>query len=330
MAATIKDIAKLTGLGYATISAYINGQNVRPKNKESIENAINELNYVRNEYARGLKLNKSKTIGILIPELHNEFSTRIISEAEDVLRAQGYSIIVSDCKSSEALEKKSIELLISKMVDGLIVMPTTAKPDNFSVAIARKIPVVVIDRLVNCKKISQIIINNREASFQAVKKLVDCGHRNIGLISGEQGIYTAYERCQGYKKALDGVNSFNENYIFCGDLTIEGGYLSMKKLINDFPEITAVFTTNYEVTIGSIMAINEMGKRVPYDYSFIGFDNTSLSSLIYPKLATVNQPLSQIGQKAAELILDLINKNVENSIYMLEAIIEEGGSIINL
>lgn len=326
MAATIKDIAKITGLGYATISAYINGVAVRPKNKELIESAILELGYVRNEYARGLKTHRSMTIGVLIPELNNVFSTTIISEMEDVLREQGYGIIVCDCRSDREIEQKALQFLLSKMVDGLIIMPISTDGVLFEKMENNGFPIVVIDRMTEFKDASYILINNREVSKIAVRKLIENGHRNIAIISGGDEVYTSAERKLGYKDALMEVGSYNTDYIYNGDLTVEGGYLAMKDIIEKYKDITALFVTNYEMSVGAIIAINELGKRIPDEYSFVGFDNMELSRVFTPKLATVNQPLAMIGKKSAETIMAMLGGNPSQTI-VLDAEIVEGESI---
>ena len=326
MTATIKDIAKKTNLGYATISAYLNGVRVKPQNKALIENAINELGYVRNEYARGLKTHRSMTIGVLIPELSDLFSTKIISVMEDFLREKGYGIIVSDYRSDSEIEQKSLQFLMSKMVDGLIVMPISMDGKIFQNVIDRNVPIVIIDRLTDNKDVSYIIINNREVSKNAVKMLIEKGHKEIALITGNNDVYTARERRLGYQDALQEVNNFKEEYIYDGSLTIEGGYLAMKQVVENHKEVTAIFVTNYDMTIGSIIAINELGKHIPEDYSFVGFDNMELSKVFSPKLATVNQPMNDIGRMSAEMLLDLIDKK-EVKTVILNAEIMGGASI---
>lgn len=326
MAATIKDIAKLTGLGLATVSAHINGVNVRPRNKEAIDKAIQDLGYVRNEYARGLKMHKSMTIGVLIPELSNIFSTTIISEMEDVLRMQGYGIIVCDCRSNKDIEVMSVQFLLSKMVDGLIIMPISSDCESLSKAHEANIPVVVIDRMTDSKKAAHIIINNREVSEAATSKLIERGHRKIAIITGNQDIYTARERFTGYRDALEKCGLYDNTLFYNGGLSVENGYLAMKQLISERSDVTALFVTNYEMTVGAIIAINEFGKKIPDDYSFVGFDNMELSKVISPSLATINQPLKEIGRQSANKILDLMQQNGLETV-VLEAEFDEGESI---
>lgn len=306
MAVTIKDLVKETGLGNATISAYLNGVAVRPYNKEKIEKAIEKLGYIRNEYARGLKMHKSNTIGVLIPELSNIFSTTIISEMEEILRGKGYGVIVCDCKSDAKLEQESMRFLLSKMVDGLIVMPISTDGEVFKIAKENDIPVTIIDRMTECKRASHIVINNREVSENAVNELIAKGYKKIGIVSGNDDIYTAKERKQGYKEALEKVGSYDENLVYDGKLTIEGSYIATKKMLEEHSDIQAVFVTNYEMTMGSLIAMSEKGIKVGTDIGFIGFDNQEIAKMFSPKLRTVAQPLKQIGQQAANTILGMI------------------------
>lgn len=325
MAATIKDIARETGLGYATISAYLNGGNVRPKNRELIEAAVKKLGYVRNEYARGLKTHRSMTVGVLIPELANTFSTTIISAVEDELRRHGYGILVCDCRSDPELEQKSLQFLQSKMVDGVIVMPVSTDGKLFD-SLAEATPAVAIDRFTLSERVSHVLINNRAISAQAVRQLIDGGHRRIALISGARGLYTADERRKGYEEAMRIAGCYEESMIYTGNFTVDGGYLAMKEIIQSGGDVTAVFVTNYEMTVGAIIAINEMGRKIPEDYSFIGFDNHDLSKVITPKLATVNQPLGEIGRQAAGLLLKQLAGGERQDI-ILPAALELGESI---
>lgn len=325
MAATIKDIARETKLGYATISAYLNGANVRPKNKERIEAAIQKLGYVRNEYARGLKTHRSMTIGVLIPELANTFSTTIISAMEDELRTRGYGILVCDCRSDSELEGKSLQFLQSKMVDGIIIMPISTDGKIFDL-LAEDTPAVVIDRFTLSERVSHVLINNREISARAARTLTGMGHRQVALISGTRGVYTADERRKGYEEAMRLIGCYDESMIYDGGFTVDGGYLAMKRIIQSGGEFTAVFVTNYEMTVGAIIAINEMRRKIPEDFSFIGFDNHDLSKVIIPRLATVNQPLHKIGREAAALLIRQMT-SMERQDIILPATLELGESI---
>lgn len=306
MAITIKDLAKETGLGSATISAYLNGVPVRSYNKEKIEQAIKKLGYIRNEYARGLKTHESRTIGVLIPELSNIFATSIISEMEEMLREKGYGIIVCDCRTDLNLEQESLRFLLSKMVDGLIIMPISTDSKALKLALDNNVPITVLDRMTDSDKVSHIVINNREISSQAVNNLIERGLRRIALITGDMEVYTAKERRMGYQEALEAVGCYDESLVYNGGLSVEGGYQATKRMLKECKDIEAVFVTNYEMSVGSMIAMTEEGKLVGNEIEFIGFDNVEMSKVFTPKLATVNQPLKEIGQMAALTITSMI------------------------
>ena len=311
MSVTIKDIAKIAGVGTSTVSAYLNGVTIRPQNRAAVEAAIKTLGYIRNDYARGLKTRKSKTIGVIIPELSNTFGTTIIGSLEKTLSAQGYGILVCDHRATGKTEAETADFLLSKMVDALVVvMPDSADGGFLDTAVAGGIPVVVVDRIVRRNDVVQIVINNAEVSYAAVKKMIDCGHKSIGIITGEQSIYTASERHRGYMNALSEIGCYKEEYVYDGRLSVDGAYVAMKRLLTEHPEITALFVTNYEMTIGAIIAANEVSKKIGTDISFVGFDNLCLSQVVTPVLATVEQPMEDMGRIAAEIILKAIDSGV--------------------
>lgn len=316
MAITIKDLARETGLGCATISAYLNGVPVRPYNKEKIEKAVKKLGYIRNDYARGLKTHKSRTIGVLIPELSNIFATTIISEMEEVLRVHGYGIIVCDCRTDLKLEQQSLRFLLSKMVDGLIVMPISTDGSALNIALDTGVPVTVIDRLTDNERVSHVIINNTEISKRATEKLIGEGCKRIALISGPTTVYTAKERRRGYREAIEAQGEYDESRVYNGELSVEGGYQATKRVLADFPDVDGIFVTNYEMTVGCMIALSELGKKIGDEIKFIGFDNVEMSQVFTPKLTTVNQPLKEIGQFAADTILAMIDGDKPRDIVL--------------
>ena len=206
MGATMKDIAKRTGLGLATISSYLNGGNVREKNRIKIEEAIEELHFEVNEVARGLKTNRTRTIGIVIPELNNIFFAEIITEAEDILRSHGYATMICDCRSDAEREKEAVEFLYHRRVDGLIVMPTGSSDPGFARYIRAGKPIVMIDRKMQDMSCDCILVDNEGAARDAVKRLVKAGHRKIGMIAGPEDIYTAKERLKLYDRRRRGCH----------------------------------------------------------------------------------------------------------------------------
>ena len=305
MAATIKDIANRTGLGLATISSYLNGGNVREKNREKIEAAIKELNFEVNEVARGLKTNRTYTIGVVIPELNNIFCTEIITGMEDILRKKGYATIVCDCRTDRKLEREAVEFLYRKRVDGIINMPVDSTGSHLKQFATAKKPIVIIDRKLPQIACDSILVDNRDAAKKAVDILIQNGHRHIGLITGPEDIYTAKERYYGYEAALSeaGVTADPELVVH-SDYTIRGAVAGVEQLLDAHPEVTALFAANYEMTMGTMIVLNERGISIPEEMSVIGFDNREFARALHPTLTIITQPTETIAEQVAETILN--------------------------
>lgn len=336
MASTIKDIAKYTGLGLATISSYLNGGNVREENRVKIERAIQDLNFEINEVARGLKTNKTKTVGVVIPELNNNFCTEIITVMEDILRNHGYATIVCDCRTDKELEKKAVDFLYRKRVDGIINMPVNSDGSHLACFHKVKKPIVMIDRKINGIECDYVLVDNLTAVKNAVLKLIEHGHKRIGMIGGPQDIFTAQERMLGYRLALIEAGIVpDERLIANGDYTINGGVRCLETLVKNNKDMTAVFVANYEMTMGAVIGINELGVKIPEELSVIGFDNAEFARACRPRLTIVTQPMEEIGRNVAELILKRIEENesgqqLDYKIIKLQTDIMEGNSVKRL
>lgn len=335
MAVTIKDVAERTGLSVGTISKYLNGGSVRPANKRLIDKTIRDLHFIPNDVARSLKTSHTRTIGVIIPELTKPFATAIVSEIEDILRSHDYAVFVTDARSDVELDKAAVSFMLNKQVDGLISSPTDATGACLDLAVERGTPIVLLDCLLSPPppRSAAVIIDNVEAAYQGTRYLISQGHRDIGVVLGREEIYTTHKRFEGYKKALDeaGIPLCQDRLAY-GDYTLIGGYQAALELLSrpDLP--SAIFSTNYEMTIGTIKALNELKLRVPNDISFLGFDHLDMLDAVYPQLTTVCQPHHQIAAHAAEQILRLLNENndVPHEIITLPTELVIGRTVRNL
>jgi len=310
MAATVKDIARQTGLGLATISRYLNGGKVKEQNKIAIEKAILELRFTVNEFARSLKTSKSKTIGVIIPELSNTFVATIITVIEDILRKNGYGVIVCDCSTDANLEKEAVQFLVNKTVDGIINMPVCKDGSHLKPALDKNLPVVLIDRTIPglSEKVDAVVVDNVLAAKRATSHLIENGHRKIGIIVGPGDVFTSQQRLLGYKQAyVENGLTADSSFVEFSDYTVHGGYVSMNRLRAAHRDLSAVFVTNYEMTLGAIIAINEAGIKLPSELSVIGFDNLQLSQIVKPRLTIITQPLDEIGEQAAARMLERLS-----------------------
>lgn len=332
MPATIRDIREKTGLSLATISKYLNGGNVLPQNRVLIEDAIQELHYEVNELARGLVTNKTGTIGVLVYSIESMFNGSLLKYIGEALRSRGYAMLICDSNDDISTEAQGIRFLLNKKVDGILVMPVSRNSSFLEPAKAAGVPVVLVDRSLEDEVHDCVKIDNRTAARRAVQKLLDLGHQKIAVIGSDQE-YTGIERFKGYKEAMSdaGLPAAAE-YIRNKRHAFDHGYLAMKELIALDERPTAVFMTNYEISLGAVMAVNEAHLACPDDISLLGFDDLILSQVVQPKLCMVVQPMKEIGEKAVELLLRRISEKTKEMPLeiVLGTRIQEGNSICSV
>ncbi len=324
----MKDIARETGLGLATISKYINGGSVRPANRERLDRAVAELGYRRNESARALKTSRTYTVGVVIPELASRFCTAIVSDVEDILRRSGYAVIVCDCRTDERLERQSVDFLLSRDVDGILCLPVAEDGASLVPAVRTGMPVVLFDRPVTLAGCSAVLIDNRAAAAEAADHLIARGHRRIGLLCGDR-YYSHRERRIGFRAALASAGIPADPELECvSPATPDGGYAGMRQLLSSSPDMTAVFTTNFGLTIGAYLALRDEGLLIPRDLSIVGFDNMDMARVLSPQLTAIAQPMGDMAASAAELLLDALERGrTEPRTVILKAKLFQGDSV---
>ena len=306
MPSTIRDIKEYTGLSLATISKYLNGGNVLPENRVKIEKAIEELHYQVNELARGLVTNKTKTVGILVFSISSPFSGMILHHVGAALRKKGYGMLIVDSCDDEEIEKKNVKYLISKKVDGIIVLPVASKGNFLKPVTNAGIPVVLLDRALADVQYDCVRIDNRKSTYNAMQELIQRNHKKIAVIASERE-YTGRERFNGFMEAMrDAGLEVPMDYQVRGTHSITSGYNGMKKLLTPKDRPTAVFMSNYEITLGAMLAISESGYKSPDDFSLLGFDDQLFFHVMQPQMYMVEQPMQAMGEKAVELLLHRI------------------------
>lgn len=303
MAATIRDIRDRTGLSLATISKYLNGGNVLPKNRELIEEAIDALHYEVNELARGLVTNRTKTIGVLVYDIQCLFVGNMLHYLGQELHKSGYAMLICDSCNNEEMEKENLQFLLSRKVDGILIFAVSLTGGFLDPAKRAGVPIVLLDRAFRGEEVDCVEVDNRTAVFRAAQMLIEYGHRKIALVASDVE-YTGVERKKGYEDALRTYGiSVPEGYRVSGRHSFELGYQGMKRLLAMEEAPTAVILSNYDTTLGGILALNESGMNCPEDISVIGFDDMLMSKVIWPKLWIVSQPMREMSEKAVQMLL---------------------------
>ena len=303
MAATIRDIRDRTGLSLATISKYLNGGNVLPKNRELIEEAIDALHYEVNELARGLVTNRTKTIGVLVYDIQCLFVGNMLHYLGQELHKSGYAMLICDSCNNEEMEKENLQFLLSRKVDGILIFAVSLTGGFLDPAKRAGVPIVLLDRAFRGEEVDCVEVDNRTAVFRAAQMLIEYGHRKIALVASDVE-YTGVERKEGYEDALRTYGiSVPEGYRVSGRHSFELGYQGMKGLLAMEEAPTAVILSNYDTTLGGILALNESDMNCPEDISVIGFDDMLMSKVIRPKLWIVSQPMREMSEKAVQMLL---------------------------
>ena len=312
MPATIVDIKEKTGLSLATISKYLNGGNVLPENRIKIEAAIKELNYEVNELARGLVTNRTRTVGILVFSITSPFSGMLLHHVGQALRKSGYGMLIVDSCDDEEIEAQNLKFLLSKKVDGIIALPVATKGDFLEPARKAGLPVVLLDRSLSDVQYDCIRIDNRKSAYYAVQEFITRNHKKTAVIASERE-YTGRERYNGFMDAMRdaGIDVPNE-YRVRGTHSITTGYSGMKKLLSLEDRPTAVFMSNYEITLGAMLALNESGFRSPDDISLLGFDDQLFFHVMQPQVYMIEQPMKALGDRAVDLLLHRIKGDIED------------------
>ena len=303
--ATIKDVARLAGVSVSTISKYLNGGNVLEENAEAIRKAIAELDYRVNPFARSLKTQKSRAIGVLLPEMTPPFFGSVVMSLDRTLREHGYHTLISCYSSSYGLERENLQFLLGNGIDGLIYAPEDISAEEFYDLTANcSIPTVQIDRMVQGVNSDTVLVDNADAAYDAVSHLIHRGHRRIAIITGPKSVYSAKERLVGYLRALsDHGILYDDNLVISGQYVFGTGYRALETLLELPDPPTAVFVTNYDFTIGLVTAAREKGLSIPDELDIYGFDCVEICTMMNPPLPVIQQPESEIGRIAAEYMI---------------------------
>ncbi|KOY39733.1 substrate-binding domain-containing protein [Vibrio parahaemolyticus] len=321
--ATMKDIAKLAGVSTSTVSHVINKTRfVSEEISERVNNAAKELNYYApSALARSLKVNRTKTIGMLVTTSTNPFFGEVVKGVERSCYHKGYSLILCNTEGDNERMRQSINTLLQKRVDGLILMCSSLEGERIDVFERYPdIPVVVMDwgpMLFTSDKIQD---NSLRGGYLAAKYLIDCGHTEIGCITGPLIKHQAQMRYEGYKRAMNEAGlEFNANWIVESDFECEGGYQAFKKMAERGTLPSSIFVSNDMMAMGVINAANELGIKVPDDLSIIGYDDIHIAKFMSPSLTTIHQPKYRLGQAAVEtLVRRLDDKSNEAQVVQLE------------
>jgi len=314
MSVTIKDVAKHCKVSSATVSRVLNNDpRISEKTRIKVMKSVKELNYRINGVARSLKTNRTNTVGFICPEISNIFFMSIAKGVEDELKKSGYSVIICNSNENKEDEKERIKLLCEKCVDGIIIIPSTNEGKHFKCLNDANIPTVLVDRLVEDFQSDAVLVDNINGSYSAVEYLINKGFKRIGFIGGNIMLTSARERYEGYLRALkDYCIPLDESIVKFGDFHVESGYAIMKDLMQQDNPPHFVFISNYYMHAGATKYLIENKYNLKSNVLVASFDDMELSSIFGFSILRVRQPMTEIGIKAAQLLLNRIDGNNAN------------------
>lgn len=337
---TIKDIARICGVGVSTVSRAINNHSdINPETKELIMSAIEKYGYVPNNSARNLKRIDGKSIAILVKGISNPFFFDMISVIEEKAQKEGYSTVIRHVEFGEDEVDVAIELSKEKRLSGIIFLGGVFCDSEEKL---KKLNVpFVIDTAgnapVNLDKslYSSFTVDDEKEGYKVTKYLLDLGHKDIAILCGELNTDSVGQlRLNGYRRAFEEKNiRINEDLILpmkegIEYFTLANGYANMKELLDKNTHVTAVFAISDIIAIGACRAIVDAGLKIPEDISVIGFDGIEYGKYMVPSLSTLKQPVLEIAEESANLLFDLIDEKAENQhrLFEGELIIRESSS----
>tara|TARA_R110002020_G_scaffold107082_3_gene248900 strand:+ start:1004 stop:2020 length:1017 start_codon:yes stop_codon:yes gene_type:complete len=306
----ITDIADKTGLSISTVSRVLNGKaeqyRIGIKSQQKIRKIAKELNYIPNQFAANLKSGKSKTIVLIVPSLNNPFFAEIASNINSEVRKYGYTTMIADSDENISIEKMELKQLLSKNIEGLIIVPCGNQWKHIKILQDQGFPLICIDRYFEDLTIPYVSTDNYEGAYLATKHLIDHGHSKIFCIQGVQKSTPNKLRVKGFKSALNefGINSFP---IVGNDFSFKNGYIETKLLLKNKQKPTAIFALSNTIAMGCMKAIKEENLLIPQDISLITFDDHPYLEYLATPISCVAQPIAEISRIATKRLFSKID-----------------------
>ena len=297
------DVARLAGVSISTVSALINGApKVSEVRAQRIRSAMQALDYHPDQIARSLKVGRTQTIGVVIPDITNDFYPAVFRGIEDAARAAGYGVLL--CNSNERAEQERIQLntLFARRVDG-VLLACSSGSNSYETSSYRRLPLVFVDRIPQGVTRDAICTDNVEAGLIATKHLIGLGHRRIALLAGDLKLMPHAERLKGFRKAMQRAGlPVHDHYLCASGLQIDDGSRLTAQLLKARIPPTAIIASNGKLLLGLLRVIREERKRIPADLSVLAFDEHEWSGYLDPPITAVVQRTYELGRRAFEML----------------------------
>jgi DNA-binding LacI/PurR family transcriptional regulator len=313
----MKEVADRARVSQATVSHVINQKTyVSPKLRERVLRAIRDLNYHPDAVARTLRTKRSKTVGMIIPNISDPFFDTVVRGAEDVLANEGFTLIVGNSDDDVRKEEAYYQTFRAKQVDGmlLIISPGSGPPDYLQRHVPEMTPIVYLDRYYRGLRGDTVQLDDFRGSYKGATHLIERGHRRIAIITGPLNLANAVVRLDGYRKALlDRGLTFDESLVREGKFDMASGEEKAGDLLLLKPKPTAILASNALMAVGALRAITKGGLRCPDDIALVSFNDLDWFDLLKPSITVVRHPVYDLGATAAEILLKRISGKLTSS-----------------
>lgn len=321
---TIKIIAERAGVSVSTVSRVLSGKAKKYRISEKTEKAViriaKDLNYSPNQLARALRLSRTNTIGLIIPDISNPFFASIARYIELESRKSGFSVMICDTEENSEIEKDSIKILGMRKVDGMIICPVGKESKHISDIAKLNIPVITVDRYFPELNLAYVVSDNYNGAIDAVNYFIENGHQRIAFIQGLRDSSVNKDRLRGYRDALKSHNiPFTDSFVVGDHFGEQSGYIGAKFLLNRPDRPTAIFAGSNLISFGAMRAMAEENLNIPDDISMIAFDDQPFSGYLSTPMTTIGQKKEEIGKISVKLLLNemnLENKSDQKGIIM--------------
>jgi LacI family transcriptional regulator len=311
---TIRDVAKRARVAPTTVSRVINHSGyVSDATRARVEAAIDDLGYVPNRLARSLRLKRTNTLALVVTDITNPFWPAVARGVEDTAHEADFDVILCNTDESEAKQERYLDVLVQKRVDGILLVPACTSAALGEWIESQTIPVVLLDRRVDCVQVDTVRGDSERGAYELVQHLISLGHERIAVLSGPEDVSTAVDRVTGYRRALAEAGlEERAGWVQWGQFSQASGYEATRRLLAISPRPSALFAANNFLAIGALRALRDAGLGVPEEMSVVSFDDLTSELVIEPFLTVANQPAYEMGQRAAELLLDRLSGDGPN------------------
>jgi LacI family transcriptional regulator len=301
---TMADVARVAGVSTSTVSHVVNGtRKVSEATERAVRDAIQSTGYTHDRIARSLATGRTRTIGLAMSAISNPYFAELAHAIEREAARAGYSLLLADTHDDAERELRATRDLLGRRVDGVILAPSAQPAAALELLRKRAVPTVLIDRFMPVE-LDQIASENIAPTAQLVEHLAGLGHERIGMIAGLEGLATSEERIEGYRRGIASATlDFDPDLVARGDSDIEHARAAVHRLLALEPPPSALVVTNNRMTIGVMQALRDASLTVPNDFALVAFDDFEWADLFHPRLTTIAQANTQIGEQAVAMLL---------------------------